>query len=117
MAGSPLGWVVLEGLVGDWGVRRERNAIQIDDLAVHDELDIDRAFPMSADLASVLNRGFSCGWRVNTNTCARLLSQPEARAAPEHDGCSLTLDLQKVRPGRLKRFSRLEWDGVVQEWP
>src|SRR5207249_1608891 len=74
-----------ETLVDDRRIRWQQNTIQVDDLAVHNQLNIDRAFPISIDLFCVGNRRFARRWSMDANTRVRSILEPEAWSPPEDD--------------------------------
>ena len=114
-ASSSFGDAALEPLINDQSVGGKGNAVQVNDLSINNQLDVDGLFPASTSDLFSRNRGFALGWSVDANTRARTVAQPKTWTAPQNDGCPLALDLQDVRPCRLKFFSFRERDCMVQQ--
>ena len=53
-----LGRLVLEPLVDDRGVRGQRDAVQVNDLAIDDQVDVGRVLPAHFGVHNAGNRGF-----------------------------------------------------------
>src|SRR6516162_4086307 len=88
---------VLEALVDNQGIGWKRNAVQIDDLAVNNQL----------------NEGPGKR-RLDHNACGPHLEKIRPRTTHQDDGCSLAFDFQQMRPGRFKILPFGERDHVVQ---
>ena len=94
---------VLKALVEDRRIGRQRDAVQVDDFAVHNQLDIDRSLPAPADLLCVGDRVFAGGGSVDANARLRLAVEPEIRSAFQDNRRALALDLEQVRVVRSLR--------------
>ena len=76
---------ILEPLVDDWRIGGSRNAVQVDDLAVHHQLDVDGLFPVFLRIFPVGDRVLTHRRSVDANPGGGLVTQPETRTPPQND--------------------------------
>lgn len=117
-------WVLLpfEPFVDDRRIGWQRNAVQINDLSIDNQIDVVYLEPEHSRVLYARDRAFrrgrvirlTAGWTMDDDTRFAAIAEKEVRAAQQEDRSPLAFHFQNVRPGGLELLPFGEADGVVQ---
>ena len=93
-SGSPLDYAFLETLVDDRSIRWQQDTVQVDDLSIHNQLDVDGFSPVSLRILPVSDRDLTLWRRMDADPSILLISKPKAGTAPQNDGSAIRFDLK-----------------------
>jgi len=117
--GTSFGYGVLESFVEDRGIWWQWKAVQINDLAINDQLNEGGVPPFCSHIHVTRERGFWIGEpidisrrRLDENTRGFNLEKICLLTTHQDDGSTLAYDLQEMRPGGLKFLPFSERDEV-----